>query len=435
MKKVPVCTLALLVSFVLGVAMARYRIFPYGAIEGWLRGGSGTIAEIERPPGLWIPMPENGNGENGPSKIGATGYASGYEQASDAGGVIANGPGAYPGVNLVVSGHAPEAFLLDMDGERLHSWKCEMKQVWPGFTDFKPGYDTFWRRAHVYPNGDLLAIFDGIGLFRLSRDSKDVLWEHRDGEHHDIFVDTDGTIYTLSRRETTELEGFELEGPILEDFISILTPQGELLRRISVLSSLLDSDYAPALAHARRQGDLLHTNSIELMDGRFADRHPMFAKGNILISVRNVDTVCVVNPESERVVWALSGMWRMQHQPTVLDNGNLLVFDNLGYKGKSRVIEIDPVTQEIVWSYAGGPERPLFSNFLGSCQRLENGNTLITESTRGRALEVTSSGGIVWEYLNPMRSGEKDELIASLFELVRIEGGYFSENFKKVWRP
>jgi hypothetical protein len=31
---------------------------------------------------------------------------------------------------------------------------------------------------------------------------------------------------------------------------------------------------------------------------------------------------------------------------------------------------------------------------------LANGNTLITESTRGRAFEITPEGEMVWEYLN-----------------------------------
>jgi hypothetical protein len=51
---------------------------------------------------------------------------------------------------------------------------------------------------------------------------------------------------------------------------------------------------------------------------------------------------------------------------------------------------------------------------------LPNGNTLITESDRGRAFEITRSGRVVWEYYNPARAGERKELIATLFEVVRI---------------
>ncbi len=64
-----------------------------------------------------------------------------------------------------------------------------------------------------------------------------------------------------------------------------------------------------------------------------------------------------------------------------------------------------------------------FSELCGTCQRLPNGNTLITESTRGRAFEVTPDKEIVWEFFNPHRAGENDELIATLFELIRIPPG------------
>ena len=420
--------IALAAAFVLGVFVARKRIPPYDFIDRLLRGGTAVTPHEERPPGIWNPDPDH-QGVKGRTELGATGYAGGYEEADGVVDVFRTA-GAYEGINLVVSGHAPEARLVDMDGRLLHHWVCEMSRVWPQLTDFPEGYDAFWRRAHVYPNGDLLAIFDGVGLFRLSRDSKRVIWSSQGGEHHDVFVDVDGTVYALSRSERESHPELRLEGPIQEDFISVFSPNGELQGRISILESLLKSDYSSVLATARTKGDILHTNTIERMDGRFAERHPMFAEGNLLISVRNLHTVCVVDPEEERVVWAMSGMWSMQHQPTVLDDGNLLVFDNLGYRGKSRVLEVDPLTQEVLWSYSGTEERPLYSNFLGSCQRLPNGNTLITESTRGRAVEVTRAGEKVWEFVNPERAGKNLELIASLFEAVRLEESYFDEDFR-----
>jgi hypothetical protein len=84
------------------------------------------------------------------------------------------------------------------------------------------------------------------------------------------------------------------------------------------------------------------------------------------------------------------------------------------------VLEIEPVSGETVWQYGGTPEADLFTKTLGSSQRLPNGNTLITESQNGRALEVTADGRIVWEFYNPHRAGEKNELVAALFELVRL---------------
>ncbi|NNK57052.1 MAG: thioredoxin, partial [Desulfofustis sp.] len=42
-----------------------------------------------------------------------------------------------------------------------------------------------------------------------------------------------------------------------------------------------------------------------------------------------------------------------------------------------------------------------YSPFISSAQRLPNGNTLITEGSGGRIIEVTKDHEIVWEYISP----------------------------------
>ena len=144
--------------------------------------------------------------------------------------------------------------------------------------------------------------------------------------------------------------------------------------------------------------------------------------------MRELSVIAIVDPGLEKVVWALSGMWTAQHQSTLLDNGHILLFDNLGHQGRSQVVEIDPFTQEVAWTYADGPGRGLYSETCGSCQRLANGNTLITESENGRALEVSPDGRIVWEYRNPRRTGKDNEFIAAIMEMVVLP-----ETFRPEW--
>jgi hypothetical protein len=114
----------------------------------------------------------------------------------------------------------------------------------------------------------------------------------------------------------------------------------------------------------------------------------------------------------------------------LLENGNILLFDNVGVKGYSRVLEFDPVAREIVWQYGGQAQEPFFSRAIGSCQRLPNGNTLITDSESGRAFEIAPDRAIVWEYVNPHRAGPAGNLIATLFEVVRID-----RDCVKAWLP
>ena len=62
-----------------------------------------------------------GQGEDGPGgDFSGVGYLSGYKPAGDLKGVsVLKSACTQPGVNLVTSGHAPEASLMDMEGKVL----------------------------------------------------------------------------------------------------------------------------------------------------------------------------------------------------------------------------------------------------------------------------------------------------------------------------
>jgi hypothetical protein len=352
-------------------------------------------------------------------------YLQGYRPAQDRPVVVERDPAAVSdGLNLYVSGHAAEAVLMDMKGGTLHRWRYPLRRLWPDLAaDPQMAKVEYWRRAYLYPNGDLLGIYEGLGIVKLDAASR-VLWAHRGGTHHDLFVTADGTIYTLDR-EGKIIPRINPDKGVLEDFVTVLDPNGKVLRKISILESFESSPYASLLQRMPRDGDIFHTNTLEVLDGRFADRNPAFRKGNLLISVLKLDTLAVLDPERRTIVWARTGGWRRQHQPTFLDDGHLLLFDNTGAgAGRSRVVELDPATGKTVWQFGGTPAEDLFSKTLGSCQRLPNGNTLITESENGRALEVTRDKRVVWEFYNPHRAGDHGELVAVLFEMVRLPPGF-----------
>ena len=93
-----------------------------------------------------------------------------------------------------------------------------------------------------------------------------------------------------------------------------------------------------------------------------------------------------------------------QHNPTYLDNGRILLFDNGPHRqgmSHSRVIEIDPTDNKIAWEYLGDPPISFFSYHISGAERLPNDNTLICEGAPGRIFEVTPAQEIVWEYINP----------------------------------
>jgi len=357
-------------------------------------------------------------------RLQSLGYLAGSRPASKVSGVAVHDRGkAYEGLNLVVSGHAPEAYLMDMSGAILHTWNCDISRPWPDFKiEDNAGEShnhTFWRRARLMPNGDVFAIFDRIGLVKLDRQSR-LLWAVKNRAHHDLDIAKNGNIYVLTG-EARLNEEYNPRQPIWEEYISVLDPEGRELKKVSVLKALQNSEYAAIVNKAMPAGDLLHTNTIELIEELPANGPSPFQKGSVLIAILYLDLVCAVDIDKQTVYWAESDFWHREHQPTLLSSGNILVLDNKRSKSTSAVVELNPLSRQVQWSYVGGRDGEFYTETCGSGQRLPNGNTLITESDAGRAFEVTPEKQVVWEYVSPYRTGAQRELVATLFEIVRLE--------------
>jgi hypothetical protein len=410
-----------------GVLAALKRLSPVGHSE-------------QSPPGQWslaAQAPDASLTRAQRARIQelqSLGYAGAtHTRPSDSGVIFYDAAKASSQPLFYCSGHAPEALLIDRQGRTLHRWSLDYETVRASnpaaFLPPAPdGATACWRRAQLLPDGDILAIFEGHGLIKLDARSR-LLWAYPGACHHDLHVDDDGRIWVLTR-EATVVPRLDPEDPVLLDYFTVLSPDGVEERRISLLEAFERSDYAPFLENAPAAGDIFHTNTLRRLDGSLASLSPLFRAGNILTSIREMNVIAILDPRQERIVWALSGLWSRQHDPRLLPTGRILLFDNLGAAGRSRVIEFDPFSQEIIWSYADGPEHPLFSRTCGACHRLANGNTLIVESDNGHALEVTPDQRIVWEYYNPQRGGEHDELIAAILDMNSLPA-----SFNLDWLP
>ena len=167
--------------------------------------------------------------------------------------------------------------------------------------------------------------------------------------------------------------------------------------------------------------DYLHMNAASPIPASVGFTDPRFKAGNIIVSYRYLNTVAIIDRSTKRIVWKMSGTTIGQHNPYFIPGGvpgtgHILIFDNgnvdmesnpmhANSRPNSRVIEVNPLDNSIVWEYsATKSNRPIwtfFSHFISSAQRQPNGNTLICEGANGRIFEVKSDGEIVWEYVNP----------------------------------
>lgn len=159
--------------------------------------------------------------------------------------------------------------------------------------------------------------------------------------------------------------------------------------------------------------DWTHVNALTYDDSEDA----------IYISTRHLSRITKIDYPSGEIIWNMghnmpSGDveigheigFSFQHSVQILDNGNILTFDNGNLSPEfrqteqqiSRAIEIkidsidNAFSAELIWEYELAPE--LFGFASGNAQKLDNGNVLITTvGGGGRSIEVSGEGEIIWQ--------------------------------------
>ena len=409
-----VVALALLVGAALAVSLSLRHVARQPAEAGPVR---------DAPRGWW--RPALGEADLAPVDREALArqlslpYTAGVVRASGRFGVRAwDRERAAPGVNLYLSGHAPEAVLMAMDGAVLHRWRYPFERAFP---EREPSDDTvFFRRAALLADGDLVAIYQGGGVVRLDARSR-LVWRAQATPYNDLWVAPGGDRILILNKQASDRPDLRADGPVLEDFVVTLDGDGRELARASLLAAFERSTFRALLRPLGATADIFHSNTITVLDGAGTRASGPFAAGNLLVSLREIDTLAVLDPQARRVLWARRGPWRGQHEPSLLPDGRLLLFDNQGgAQGSSRVLAVEPEggALEVLWP---PPGVAFDSQQIGSAARLGNGDLLIVESERGAALEVDAEGRVVWEFRSPHRAGARGELVATLFDLVRYE--------------
>ncbi len=344
-------------------------------------------------------------------------------------GLIASAPAAAsPGYTLFapLTGTG-QAYLVRLDGTVAHRWDLP----------YRPG-----RHARLLPNGNLAyngTLPDPPVLFPMwlryhggalceADPSGAIVREHRDDlHHHDAYHYGDGRIlYTAvepltgaaARAVPGGVAGSEAGGPDPEDLGAGGIVYADVIKEIDASGTVswswraaehLDPALYPLQPHYRRE-------HWPLINGVYP-----LADGTVAASLRSVSAVIIIDRATGEIIWRLGpDTVAQQHCPSELPDGSLLLFDNGTFRtGESvtysRVIEVDRRTRAIMWEYRDSPPENFFTPFMGSAQRLPNGNTLVTESAFGRIFEVDRNGQVCWEYVVPYFSAYHDEAAAKLF--------------------
>lgn len=346
-------------------------------------------------------------------------------------------------------GRDGHAYLIDMNGNDVKIWPyCGMPAeiIDPANVGGQRGHVLLQKERHFFFNETLL---------ELDWDDN-VVWEWGEKapggaaqQSHDVCRLANGNTLVLSRlpRAVPEISDDE----VIDQAFREVTPDGDIVwewRSADHIDEFgLSSEQRELLLsktmRPRRTGLLALNNMAPLGANKWFDGGDQrFHPDNIMTCSRDGNFIAIIAKSSGEIVWqmgpGLPGSYDFsaktfigdlprpvdstsgQHDAHIIPPGNpgagnVLIFDNQGTGGfppvylelfqGSRVIEVDPMTMEIVWQYDGLSSGAQFWTFMSyhmsSARRLPNGNTLICEGDFGRLFQVTAEGEIVWEYVNP----------------------------------
>ena len=313
------------------------------------------------------------------------------------------------------AGGSGDVYLINLDGEEVHHWSLPYPPglygyLLPDGNLFYGGkvQDDTWDRFSSWKR------FKG-GVMLEATSSGEIVWEHHDREHHHDArrSESGGAVYLTVEEMPRDLAA-KVKGGVPEadgaamwaDVIVEVDAAGDRVWEWHATEHLdVETDVITFNDH---RAEWSHGNTVvPLPDGR------------VMFSFRNISTVGIIDKTSNEIVWRLGyETLAQQHDPSMLANGNILIFDNGSHREKdplpsSRVIEIDPKTNRTVWEYRDSPAYNFFSPYISGARRLGNGNTLITEGMFGRMFQVTQEGEVVWEYINPHFYTDVENLVVN----------------------
>ena len=246
----------------------------------------------------------------------------------------------------------PKIIEVNMLGEII--WEYDIPQELKKYTN--PGFD-----IELLPNNKILFVLPGNGVYEIDR-NKNIVWSYKTTKisHDADRLPNGNTLFVFGNNDLMS------DAQVIE-----INPKGE------IVWSWYARDYfnKEPYQSIKDQG-WTHTNAVSRLNN-----------GDTLISTRNFNMVVEVNQKGEVVKTIGEELMTGQHDPILLENGNLL-FANHGTPEKA--VEINQ-NENIVWEFEISNPKQWPTR---DANRLPNGNTLITTTTK--IVEVSKDKEIVW---------------------------------------
>lgn len=240
--------------------------------------------------------------------------------------------------------------------------------------------------------GDLNKHKNYTKLYTLTNLTREKSYKLSFPQHHD---------YTI-RGNMIAYIGRERYKDLLDDVVEVISGNARKVFRMRDYMNVFEVDNH-ALNVIKEKGvsceggniDWCHLNSIEFI-----------SDNELLLSSRQLSTIFVLNIDTGKIEWRCSALrdgslLMGQHAPTLLSNGNILLFDNGGISGKycnlqrdySRILEINPNDNSTTVEIRCDNYSPFMSNVVKV-----NDGYVVLFGTLGLIQKFDFNGNVVWEH-------------------------------------
>ncbi len=253
----------------------------------------------------------------------------------------------------------------------------------------------------LYDNGDIiLGRYETKGIYKIDKRGK-IIWQNDLYNHHwisfyDNYLYVPGTIFLNNKQdlddriyENSFIKNCEAKNKSRFGTIMIINEKnGQLKKEISLIESFYKNEFSKNIIekYASNCTDTLHLNDVRVLNETKAKFFNKGKKGDMLVSLRHLDMVALIDKDTHDVKWHVQGKFKNQHSPRVTEHGTLLVFDNHFKSQKSRIVEIDISTKDVV-GYYSGVDSKFYSTTRGRIQLLNN-RIFVQSSDQGEIFEI-----------------------------------------------
>lgn len=289
----------------------------------------------------------------------------------------------------------------------------------------------------------VLVMMDGSNNLLLLRNDI-VVWQNNDFIfHHAMNLTPKNTVWICGTTPTQNghnaafINPGGCAAPYRDDIlVEIDLETGKTLRTVSVSASLVKSGYKGLLA-ARVENDFdpVHLNDVDVAK----DSSDFWNMGDLLVSLRNLNTVYIYRPSNDSIVWLQTGNFMTQHDPDFISNHEISVFNNNyliptkraplhgGQAGQLLKVSEEKSSEYYVYDFAIDSGYSLHDDALqaerilstteGQFQKLSNGDIYIESQNAGKIYIYRPEVGIIYSHMFRV---EENEAYAHLPNWFRI---------------